>query len=69
MTDLDHTKSLMPYKAILESHEQEYRDAEGEERSKVINVISQEIMDEAQENGATIGDEDSLLKVCGKSVS
>ena len=61
----DNTQSLGPYKAILESHEQEYRESEGDERSAVIDEISQEIREAARQGRAKIIGGDELRKVCG----
>ena len=61
----DHTRSFGPYKAILEPHEQEYRESEGDERSAVIDEISQEIGEAARQGRAKITGGDELQKVCG----
>jgi hypothetical protein len=66
MSDPDHTKSLIPYKGILETHEEEYRGSTLEERSDVINLISEDIKKVASKKGAKITDGDTLHKVCGK---
>jgi len=64
MSGIDHTKSLVPYKTILESFEQDYRDADVDGRSKVIDEICMDIMGEAKANGARVADEDDLQKEC-----
>ena len=50
----DHTRSLGPYKTILESHEQEYREGKGDGRSAVIDGISREIREVARQGRAKI---------------
>jgi hypothetical protein len=65
MPDLDHTKSLKPFKAILEFHEQDYRDSGGDERSEVIDRIFEAITEQADNLGATIAGGEDLRKVRG----
>ena len=65
MSDLDHTKSLVSYKTILEDFEQAYRGASRDERFKVIKEICSEIMNEAKATEAKITPEEELEKVCG----
>ena len=61
----DHTQSLIPYSTILKSHEQEYRESNGDERSAIIEEISQEIGQAAKQGGAKIARGEDLRKVCG----
>jgi len=63
MTDLNHTKSLVPYKAILESYEDAYRDSSTEDRSNVIGEISNDIKSVAKKKGANIASGEALHKV------
>jgi hypothetical protein len=64
--NLDHSKSILPYKDILESYEESYRDATVDERPDVIEQISNEIKEAAGDKGAKIPDEGALHKVyCG----
>ena len=59
MPDLNHTKSLLYYKGILESYEEQYRDATPDEREKVIDKISGEIELEANGVGAKIAPQET----------
>ena len=61
----DHTRSLIPYSTILESHEQEYRESDGDERSTITEEISQEIRQVAKQGGAKIARGEDLQKICG----
>jgi len=63
MSDLNHTKSLIPYKAILESHEDTYRETSSEERSDFIDKISNDIKEAATKKGAKIASGEALHKV------
>ena len=65
MSDLDHTKSLILYKSILEDFEQAYRGASRDERFKVIEEICSEITNEVKAMEAKITPEEELEKVCG----
>ena len=59
MPDIDHTKS------ILEAFERDYWTSNGDERFKVINEISEDIMSEAKEMRAEVASGEELQKVCG----
>ena len=65
MPDIDHTKSILPYKSILEAFEQDYRASDGDERFKVIDEISEDIMSEAKKMRAEVASGEELQKVCG----
>ena len=58
----DHRKSLLPYKAVLEGSEQEYRDATSDERDEVIAEIMLKLAD-AADRKALIAEGDKLEKV------
>ena len=45
----DHTKSILSYKEILKSYEDEYWDTDPNKESKVIDKIVKEIRDEARD--------------------
>jgi hypothetical protein len=64
MSELNHTKSILPYKAILELFEERYRDADADLRTTILDEISTEIENEAEGNGATVAKEEALKKVC-----
>lgn len=53
----DHTKSILSYKEILKSYEDEYWDTDPNKRSKVIDKIAKKISDEARDEGAKIDGE------------
>jgi hypothetical protein len=61
--NLDHSKSILHYRNILESYEDGYRAAPVEERSEIIEQISEDIKEEASNKGANIADGDVLHKV------
>jgi hypothetical protein len=59
----NHTNSILSYKEILKSYEDEYRDTDPNKRSKVIDKIAKKISDEARDEGAKI-DGENLKSVC-----
>ena len=59
MPDIDHTKS------ILEAFERDYQMSDRDERFKVIDEISEDIMSEAKEMRAEVASGEELQKVCG----
>ena len=61
----DHTRSLVPYREILESHEQEYRGSDGDDRSAVIGEIAQEIRKAASLRRAKITRGEDLENIRG----
>lgn len=63
MPDLNHTKSILYYKEILESFEEQYRDATTDERDAIIVEISGQIKTEADSIGATVAEEEARRKV------
>ena len=63
MPDLDHTKSLAYYQEILESLEEEYREATSDEKGGVMDKISNMIEVEALKVGATIANAKVRRKV------
>ena len=65
MPDIDHTKSILPYKLILEAFERDYQASDGDERFKVIDEISEDIMSEAKEMRVEVASGEELQKVCG----
>jgi hypothetical protein len=53
----NHTNSILSYKEILKSYEDEYRDTDPNKRSKVIDKIAKKISDEARDEGTKIDGE------------
>ena len=64
MSGLDHTRSLQPYKPILRTYERPYRDSDQSGRPKVLDDITEEIMEEARGNAAKVADGEVLRNVC-----
>ena len=62
--NLDHSKSIFYYRDILDSYEDNYREATKEERPKIVDQISKDINEEAGKKGAKIAVGDVLHKVC-----
>lgn len=60
----DHTKSLLPYRAILTDAEKEYRDTPSTERDGIIGRVMEQIKQAAEGEGAEIADDETVCKVC-----
>lgn len=63
MAPLDHTKSLMAFREILELHEEEYRKSTPDSRTTVIDEITGDILEEATIKGVEVLQGDALINV------
>jgi hypothetical protein len=59
----DHTRSLLPYQAILQACEEEYRTTSSAKRNVVLISIAEQITEAATAAGATVAGGDNLQKV------
>lgn len=59
----DFTKSLKPFKGILESHEHHYRNTPAEARSPIIDEIMADIREAADQKGGKAAEDPVLYKV------
>lgn len=59
----DHTKSLLPYQAVLEACEEEYRASSLPQRDVVVSSIAEKIREAATTAGARVTGGDNLQKV------
>jgi hypothetical protein len=60
----DHTKSLLPYRAILTGVEQEYRDTALADRGDLVAKIMEAIKQAAARERAEIADDETVTSVC-----
>jgi len=60
----DHTQSLVPYQAILEGCEEDYRTTLPASRDAVIDSIIEQIRQAATEAKARVANDENLWKVC-----
>ena len=60
----DHTKSLLPYRAILVAVEKEYRDTPPPDRGVLIARIIETIKAAAARERAEIADDETVYNVC-----
>ena len=60
----DHTRSLLPYQVILETHEGDYRTSSLAKRDVVVGGIAEKIGEAATMAGARIAGDENLRKVC-----
>jgi len=69
MSGLDHKKSLKPYKAILQNHEEAYRETSGDGRTALMEEIADEIKHAAEKKNAKIVAGEDLFDVCHSTTS